>query len=396
MTGTVVAFGDGETDALVVSLEWLGFYDLTSPTRAMLSRATGVPEDHILLTGTHTHCGPAMRALDARRHGPGTLDQTYLTDIQRKLVDAAVEAMEDRQPVTLSTASTSCGFAASRRKPDGEGGVLWEPSLEAPHDHEVPIVVARNTHGDPKLVLFSYACHPTSTGAILEIGGDYPGFAISEIEEQIPGCTALFVKGCGGDQKPNFEDPVTSGFRKASIDEVRANGRDLANAVLSAVRTPSAKQVDGKLSIRSETVEIVSAPLDLSDVERFSGSTNAMERTWAEHYQGVHEVARDERIVQMEVQSITVGDDLAIVTMAGEMSVEYGLRTKRELRGAFTRVIPLGYANEIVGYVPVERQIPEGGYEVLNNQRALLRTGPFESGTEEAIMRAVHQTVGLA
>ena len=74
--------------------------------------------------------------------------------------------------------------------------------------------------------------------------------------------------------------------------------------------------------------------------------------------------------------------------MAGEMNVEYGLRLKCELGNRFDRVIPLGYANRIVGYVPVERQRSEGGYEVLGNAQSLLYSGPFVSGTEDRILEA--------
>ena len=77
-----------------------------------------------------------------------------------------------------------------------------------------------------------------------------------------------------------------------------------------------------------------------------------------------------------------------LVTMAGEINVEYGLRLKRELGKVIDWVIPLGYANEIVGYVPVERQIPEGGYEVVGNAQGLLYSGPFSSGTEDRIVDA--------
>ena len=140
LTATVVALNDGKTSLLIVSIEWLGFYDRAEAVRRVIHEATGVAADHVLLLGTHTHCGPAMRAMDARRHGDGTLSEDYLTDVIERLGDAAAEAMSDRTSVTLSTGSDWCGFAASRRKPDGDGGVLWEPSLDAPHDHEVPVV----------------------------------------------------------------------------------------------------------------------------------------------------------------------------------------------------------------------------------------------------------------
>jgi hypothetical protein len=364
---------------LIVSIEWLGFYDRTDETRSALSRVTGIQVENILLMGTHTHCGPAMRSLDARRHGGSSVDDTYISDVIRRLGDASAEACSDRIAVTLWSGVDWCGFAASRRKPDGKGGVLWEPSLDAPHDHEVPVVVARDSTGKANLILFSYACHPTSTGPILQVGGDYPGFAMSHLESQVPGCLAVFAKGCGGDQKPHFLDPNTGGFRKATVDEVQANGESLARSVLRATRREM-MEVSGPITIKSVMTDLTTAPVDKREVTTLAASGAPQESAWAAHFQKLlAEGNEPDRVVQMEVQSLTIGSDLAIVTMAGEMSVEYGLRLKRELAGDFKRVIPLGYANAIIGYAPVDRQLPEGGYEVIANQRTLLRAGAFET-----------------
>ena len=396
LTATVVSVSDGETTVLLVSIEWLGFYDRTGEAREVIGQTTGVEADHIILLGTHTHCGPAMRAVDARRHGDSSLDDRYLSDAIRRLGEAAAEAIADAFEVTLESGSDWCGFAASRRKPDNKGGVLWEPTLDAPHDHEVPVVLARDAAGDIRLVLFSYACHPTSTGPILDIGGDYPGFAIAAVESTLPGCVTMFAKGCGADQKPNFKDPDTGGFRKAEIEEVKANGVRLAESVIRAAgRGPN--PITGPLAVRSEIVELTTDPVDRESVSKLSDSTIAAEKTWADHFLSRSDAGGEpDRSVAVEVQSLTIGKDLALITMAGEMSVEYGLRLKRELAAHFSTVIPLGYANAIVGYIPVDRQLPEGGYEVIANQRALLRPGAYQVGTENRIVQAAKRTCGFA
>jgi neutral ceramidase len=395
LTATVIALSDGATATLIVSIEWLGFYDRTDKARQVLSDATGIKPESILLLGTHTHCGPAIRTFDARRHGDSSVNNTYISDVFHRLSVAATEACADRESVTLWSGADWCGFAASRRKPDGDGGVLWEPPLDAPHDHEVPVVVARDPEGQPRLVLFSYACHPTSTGPILEIGGDYPGFAMSHLESQLPRCLAVFAKGCGGDQKPHFLDQNTGGFRKATVDEVQANGELLAQSVLRAANREMS-EVTGRIAIRSVMTDLTTAPFDDNEVIALADSQSPLENTWARHFQDlVSKSDQPVRVVPIEVQSLTFGWDLAIVAMAGEMSVEYGLRLKKELAANYASVIPLGYANAIIGYVPVDRQLSEGGYEVIMNQRALLRTGAFEEGTEGRVIQAAKSTVGV-
>jgi hypothetical protein len=72
------------------------------------------------------------------------------------------------------------------------------------------------------------------------------------------------------------------------------------------------------------------------------------------------------------------------------ISVEYALRLKRELTPTFSHALIAAYANRIIGYVPVQRQIPEGGYEIWTNQYTLKRTGPFVAETEDHICQTVH------
>ena len=90
------------------------------------------------------------------------------------------------------------------------------------------------------------------------------------------------------------------------------------------------------------------------------------------------------------------GNALALVTLAGEMTVEHGLRLKRELGPRVDNVMVLAYTNDIVGYVPVRRQIPEGGYEVWASQQYWKRTGPYVAETEDRIHAAVSRSLGIS
>ena len=62
------------------------------------------------------------------------------------------------------------------------------------------------------------------------------------------------------------------------------------------------------------------------------------------------------------VQVIHFGDRLTMVTIGGEMVVDYSLRLKREL-GKRRAVWVVGYSNDVMGYIPSLRVLREGGYE---------------------------------
>ena len=69
-----------------------------------------------------------------------------------------------------------------------------------------------------------------------------------------------------------------------------------------------------------------------------------------------------EQEIETEVQVIAI-NDLAIVTLPGEMFVEIGLEIKRQSPFNYTFVVEL--ANDYVGYVPTAKAFGEGGYETM-------------------------------
>ena len=392
LRGSVTALTNRATGvtALIVSVEWLGFYNRTAGVRALLAAATGVPADHILLLGTHTHCGPAVARRTAGDCWEDT-DEKFLTAAFARLAETAQAALAGREPVTLHSATSWCGFAYSRRKPDGKGGITWAPTLDAPHDHAVPLLRCDDMSGKVKQLFFGYACHPTSSGPILEIGGDYPGFARTELEKNLNG-PATFLLGCAGDQKPWRPVAGEPTFPCYPLPEIAELGRDLAGAVQRELQFGRWQAVTGPLRVRSCTMELHTVILPRADYEAMRGSENKFFDHWARlNLAYLDRGEHPPTALPFEIQTISLGGSWVLIAMAGEINVEYGLRLQRELGGRFAQVWPVGYANEILGYVPSERQIPEGGYEVIGSNMYMGRTGPFESGTEEKIINAIRE-----
>jgi len=391
LRGVVTAITDADGGRVIlVSLEWLGFYDQTERVRTLISAATGVPPGDVLLCGTHTHCGPPVHS-----HVAGDCweepDDPFLLATFAKLAAAAKAALANQEPMTLRSTTGWCGFAHSRRRPDGRGGVEWMPTLDAPHDHTVPLLVATDAAGRIRHVIFGYACHPTGGGPKLEFGGDYAGFALVEVEKAL-GCTAAFFLGCAGDQKPYRPDPASAAFPAYSVEALHEFGRELAGAVVREIRFGRLAPVAGPLGVRSRRLTLRTAVLPRAEYEAMRQDELPWFRRWAEvnlAYLDRGELPPVE--IGFEIQAVTFGRTLALIAMAGEMSAEYGLRLVKEFGGRFGHVWPVGYANEILGYVPSERQIPEGGYEVIGSMRFMGKSGPLESGTEERIIAAVDE-----
>lgn len=379
---------DGTSRTLLVSIEWLGCYDgLPGRIRRSLSAATGIPESHISLVATHTHCGPAIR--DAEYGDHGFVDEDYLADAIVSITRAGAIAARNTYPASLSIAIGRSPIAMSRRRPDPDrpGRVLsaMRPYPAGTTDHDLGALVIRSTGDDVvRGVLFSYACHPTSRGG-MQVGGDYVGFTYDYLAEAFPLAQFAFFQGCGGDQKPGPVDPGSDVFGSRTIDETRDLGFELGHDVASAVEAGTAP-ILGTIKVRRAVEMLETEPVTRDALEReLRQPTADFRRQWARtildrldrgHPSFDH--------VPFEIQTITFGTSLAIIAFAGEMSAEHGLRLKRELHD-FSHVLPFGYANQMVGYVPVRRQFSEYGYEVLDGNQRYNRTGRYVESTEDQI-----------
>lgn len=393
LKATAVAIDDGETPLLIVGAEILGFYERTEDVRSRINAATGIDPEHIILNGSHTHCGPCIREMDRERHGE--LDEDYLEDLFENVARCAKMAWEDRSPARLRFGTGSCDIARSRRKPDGKGGVVWVPSLEAPHDHDVPVIAVESPEGELRCVIFSYACHPTSRSGTL-IGGDYVCFSYDHIEAVYPDVETCFLQGCAGDQKTKPVDPTSNVFVQREVDEIRDIGVELGESVTRVLASQDLRHISGPISIAQTVLNIETEPIDMDLVKASLDAGSDYVRAWAWHlFESVENNIPVATSFPFEIQTVRFGDALAIVGLAAEMNVEHGLRLKRELAPYFENLLVAAYTNDIVGYIPVKRQIPEGGYEVWFNQQHWKRTGPFVADTEDRIHNAVHEMLGI-
>ena len=73
--------------------------------------------------------------------------------------------------------------------------------------------------------------------------------------------------------------------------------------------------------------------------------------------------------LEVEVQVIALGNDIAFVSLPGEVFVELGLSIKKA--SPFKHTIIVELANGSIGYIPNKSAYPEGQYEVLSARGAV-------------------------
>lgn len=391
-----LALEDAEgTRWVIVTLDLLGISrSMRDGVVAEAAQRYELPPESLLLSASHTHCGPAVSQTKWSIYGDRLYglsereiqeSRRYAERLQEKLAGLIGRALDDLAPARLSYSHARAGFAMNRRLKT-ERGYGIAPNPDGPVDHDVPVLCVESSEAKLRAILFGYACHCT-TLSFYQFCGDYAGFAQQYIEQRHPGTTAMFVAGCGGDQNP---------YPRRGPDTLQycaEHGRALANGVEAALAS-RARPVLGPLTAAVEEVTLDFAePPSRGQLTEQAESSNP----FAKRHAGalLEELDRNGRIrttYPYLVQVVSFGQDLTMIAMAGEVVVDYSLRFKAELTDRPLWVA--AYCNDVFGYVPSRRVLEEGGYE---GGGAMLYTplpGPFAPSVEERIVRKVHELVG--
>src|SRR5262249_15107288 len=128
-------------------------------------RRTGLPRERLLLTASHTHCGPVVRdnLYDMYQLPPDQPAKitAYTEKLRGWMVDTIVAALNDLQPARLATGMGTARFAVNRREPTAKG-IINGFNPKGPVDHDVPVLRVEGADGKLRAVVFGYACHNTT------------------------------------------------------------------------------------------------------------------------------------------------------------------------------------------------------------------------------------------
>jgi hypothetical protein len=318
----------------------------------------GLDRHQILLTFSHNHCGPRLGD-DLVDYYPVEEEQVelvaeYTRQMESRLVELIGESLRNLAPARLRIGSGQCTFAVNRRNnPEAEVPALLAAGtpLKGPVDHEVPVLTATRPDGSLSVILFGYACHPT-TLSFTTWCGDYPGFAQLALERAHPGAVAMFVNTCGGDQNP---------LPRRTVELCQKYGHELAAGVERALQQPLRPVSEG-LRTAFEYVEL--PYLQVVTREELNGllqDRNAIRARWAARLLARLNAGETfDSSYPYPVHAWSLGSEMLVIGLGAESVVDYALRFKREL-GPGTWVC--GYADDMIAYIPSRRVWEEGGYE---------------------------------
>jgi len=377
---------------VLLTADIIGFGPVLS--RAIKSEAKakyGLGEADLLLVGSHTHSGPVISERTLVDHPEQVkVRDAYVDGLRVAILRIIGEALGALAPARLEWARGRGEIGMYRRvaKPDGTWSFGDNP--QGTVDPDLPVMAVRAPDGKLRALFFTYACHCTS----VRNGKDgfykiHPDWAIgcSLLEDKMPGTQVMFVTGCGGDIDPAAKGPLA---------DAEKNGASMASAVQAVLDGGKFAPVAGPIRARARRIDLPLETLDEAAVARMADTGKPAEKKLAADLQ-----QKKLRGGPVEYPIVTwrFGSGPTMVALAGETCVEYSLRLKREL-GA-DRVWPVGYANEVMCYIPSERVLRENGYESgwsLSWGRGVAAfqmsgsgwNAPFALGLEDRIVYAVH------
>jgi neutral ceramidase len=362
---------------------------MTDRVFAQLKAKHGLERTQVMITFSHNHCGPRLGD-DLIDYYPVEAEQEklvaeYTAKMEARLVEMVGEAIRNLAPATLASGRGKATFAVNRRnnrEADVPAILARGEALKGPVDHAVPVLTVTNADGKLAAILFGYACHPT-TLSFTKWCGDYPGFAQIAIEKAHPGALAMFVNTCGGDQNP---------LPRRSVELCEKYGRLLAAGVEETLKQKLTPITPG---VRS-AFEYVDLPYEKvmtrSDLETAAKQESGIKKRWAERLLTKLDAGEKfQPTYPYPLHAWRLGESTLMIGMGAETVVDYALNFKAEY-GPETWV--LGYADDMIAYIPSRRVWLEGGYEGGSNLfeygRPALR---WSSEVEPLITKAVAKLV---
>ncbi|MBP5530809.1 MAG: neutral/alkaline non-lysosomal ceramidase N-terminal domain-containing protein [Lentisphaeria bacterium] len=276
--------------ALIISCDLCTIYpETTRLIREIIAeKITALSPDEILVTATHTHSAPAVVLNNC---GWGSTDLPYLQLLPYKIAQAGIDAWNNLEDVSVSTARVPCRHIGLNRVYDVDKPPLeevldenWEPAKPELTDTECQVIRFDDAKGNLKGFMVNFGCHAVVCCQKCHyIHGDYPGVAIHGIMREYPGSIGLFLQGAEGDvnsgcvHKPEQEsllalDVFAGRFARAirhGLAEAKPiDGDEIATARLTVEFSTIRNWTEEALLEKKREIDAVLNRADVSDDDK--------------------------------------------------------------------------------------------------------------------------------
>ncbi|HEY0550403.1 MAG TPA: hypothetical protein VGF13_12445 [Verrucomicrobiae bacterium] len=375
-----IVLDDGRTKAALVVCDLISLpRAVVAQAREIIAPTTSVPGANVMISATHSHTGPVLDTGSSRKSvdgGGSAVVRDYTAQLPGKIAESVRLAEATLQSARLSVAhEREDHLSHNRRFIMKDGAVGWNAGklntnivrAVGPIDSDVAVLYFESQRTNAIATYVNFAMHPDTVGG-LEFSADYPG-ALSRLLGEYKGTNMVTVFANGACGNINHVDVNWAAAQKGQAEAARL-GTVLAGNVFKAYTRM--QMLNGTaLRVRSEMVSLPLPELKPGDVEAARaivarvGTTNApkfLEQVNA--FKVLDVAARDGKPQEVEVQVIALGDDLAWVSLPGEIFIELGLEIKK--KSPFRHTLIAELANGAIGYIPNQKAFDEGNYEPVS------------------------------
>lgn len=397
-----IVFRDGKSQAALVVCDLIGIAtDLSQAIRKRAAEKTGIPAANIVISATHSHTAPDyMKELylniGGQRQDP--LRAAYIDKLLSGPVEAIVNAQAAAKPAVLETgfAAQQTPVAFNRRFVMRDGSVRTWMNLDNPEvvrsagpiDPEIGLLSIKDEAGKSLGILSNFALHLDTVGG-QKWSADYPYFLEQTLRKGAGSdLISIFGTGCCGDI--NHADP-----RRPTRNKADFIGNSIGESIQRQL--PQLHRLErANLVVKSRLVRLPLQDATKEEVAKSIQILQAAERKekidFLEHVTAYKKLMLDQfrhaephaktadhitwglsrslagvgETLPVEVTVMTLGSDVAIVCLPGEVFVELGLAIKQGSPFRTTLVIELSNCVETI-YIPTRAAYAGGSYEVTNS-----------------------------
>lgn len=397
-----IVFRDANAEAALVVCDLIGIAtDLSQAVRQRASDKTGIPATHIVISATHSHTAPdymkeLWQRLGNEKQDP--LRAAYIDKLINNLVEVIKVAHSGAKPATLEygSARQTTPVSFNRRSVMRDGSVrTWishdNPDVvraAGPIDPEIALLAVRDASGKSLGFVSNFALHLDTVGG-LKWSADYPYFIEQTLRKGIGSdVVSIFGTGCCGDI--NHANPRSKVRNKADFigNSIGETIQKQLGDLKTIERTDLVvKSRAVKLPLEDATKEDIARSLKILDLANrkqpveFLDHVTAYKKLMLDQFLHREPFANTSEHITwglsrslagigdslpVGVTVMTIGRDVAIVCLPGEVFVELGLAIKQGSPFKTTLVIELSNHVESI-YIPNRAAYAGGSYEVTNS-----------------------------
>ena len=393
---TCIAFTYEDETILLFTEDLIGKgQKMTQLTREAITEATGIPGDHIMASGTHTHAAPDTNI---------SKNDKYKELFIQMSVKAAQEALANRVPATIAAANVQTqGMNFTRHYLESDGSIT-SPNMgninynnvvdhAGTPDNEMVLIKFDREGDNQDVVLMNWAAHPCasdtegSTGTV--ISADYIG-SIRDTFEKETGMQLAFFQGGGG----NMVTDSRIKEKAHNMEDRKEYGAALAKIAIDALPTMEEVPCDGiqitqeNMSYpykRHQDAEQYKAAKEVMDLFKAHGATVATARAKElglinkAHAQDLVNHYGEPKNGVMELDAFRIGE-VAFATAPWEMFSDTSVWIKDNSPYKYTMVLSI--ANGRSGYMATREAFEYVCYESLSSS---FGSGGAETAAEHLV-----------